>query len=205
MKHVFAVAVIFTFLNLPVYAADITDAVDMQFINNAFSDPNPTTNKEFEDVMERLENPREGVFTKIFKFFEKDKLKYDKAFKTKYENPSNQPLRLKDVPEEKPTVLITSTAYDSFGNRVNVGYYQIECKKEDNGYKLELMQGANKQIATVIARPISEDEKAPAIVYGRAEALNNGFIKITSANLDLTLLGYLKMEQTRPLEFAPLF
>ncbi len=205
MKHIILYCLFLSLLCTPVYSADITDNIDMQFINNAFSDPNPTTNKEFEDVMERLENPREGVFTKIFKFFEKDKLKYDKAFKTKYEKPGNQPLRLKDIPEEKPTVLITSNAYDSFGNKVNVGYYQVEFKKENEKYTLELKQGANKHIATLIARPIDEDDKAKGIVYSRAEALDNGFIKIVYSNLDVTLSGYLKIEQKPVYEFEPLY
>ena len=78
MKHIILYCLFLSLLCTPVYSADITDNIDMQFINNAFSDPNPTTNKEFEDVMNKLENPKEGVFTKIFKFFEKDKIKYDK-------------------------------------------------------------------------------------------------------------------------------
>lgn len=108
----------------------IDDNVDYDFINNAFTNPNPTTNKEFEDVMNKLENPKEGVFTKIFKFFEKDKIKYDKELKTRFENPNNQPARIKDVPEEKPTILITAESYDFKGNKVDVGYYQVEFKKK---------------------------------------------------------------------------
>lgn len=57
------------------------------------------------------------------------------------------------------------------------------------------MQGANKHIATLIAREIDEDEKAPSIVYGRAEATNNGYIKVIYANLDVTLLGFLKVKE----------
>ena len=94
MKRFFVIAVIFLTINCT-YAA-IDDNVDYDFINNAFTNPNPTTNKEFEEVMEKLENPKEGVFTKIFKFFEKDKIKYDKELKTRFENPNNQPARIKD-------------------------------------------------------------------------------------------------------------
>ena len=193
MRCFFVIAVIFLTINCT-YAA-IDDNVDYDFINNAFTNPNPTTNKEFEEVMEKLENPKEGVFTKIFKFFEKDKIKYDKELKTRFENPNNQPARIKDVPEEKPTVLITAESYDFKGNKVDVGYYQVEFKKENGKYFLELMQGANKHIATLIAREIDEDEKAPSIVYGRAEATNNGYIKVIYANLDVTLLGFLKVKE----------
>ena len=193
MRCFFVIAVIFLTINCT-YAA-IDDNVDYDFINNAFTNPNPTTNKEFEDVMNKLENPKEGVFTKIFKFFEKDKIKYDKELKTRFENPNNQPARIKDVPEEKPTVLITAESYDFKGNKVDVGYYQVEFKKENGKYFLELMQGANKHIATLIAREIEEDEKAPSIVYGRAEATNNGYIKVIYANLDVTLLGFLKVKE----------
>lgn len=203
MKCFFVIAVVFLTINCT-YAA-IDDNVDYDFINNAFTNPNPTTNKEFEEVMEKLENPKEGVFTKIFKFFEKDKIKYDKELKTRYANPNNQPTRIKDVPEEKPTVLITAESYDFKGNKVDVGYYQVEFKKENGKYFLELMQGANKHIATLIAREIEEDEKAPSIVYGRAEATNNGYIKVIYANLDVTLLGFLKVKEEPKKEFEAIY
>ena len=203
MRCFFVIAVIFLTINCT-YAA-IDDNVDYDFINNAFTNPNPTTNKEFEEVMEKLENPKEGVFTKIFKFFEKDKIKYDKELKTRFENPNNQPVRIKDVPEEKPTVLITAESYDFKGNKVDVGYYQVEFKKENGKYFLELMQGANKHIATLIAREIEEDEKAPSIVYGRAEATNNGYIKVIYANLDVTLLGFLKVKEEPKKEFEAIY
>lgn len=203
MRCFFVIAVIFLTINCT-YAA-IDDNVDYDFINNAFTNPNPTTNKEFEEVMEKLENPKEGVFTKIFKFFEKDKIKYDKELKTRFENPNNQPARIKDVPEEKPTVLITAESYDFKGNKVDVGYYQVEFKKENGKYFLELMQGANKHIATLIAREIDEDEKAPSIVYGRAEATNNGYIKVIYANLDVTLLGFLKVKEEPKKEFEAIY
>ena len=203
MKRFFVIAVIFLTINCAYGAID--DNVDYDFINNAFTNPNPTTNKEFEDVMNKLENPKEGVFTKIFKFFEKDKIKYDKELKTRFENPNNQPARIKDVPEEKPTVLITAESYDFKGNKVDVGYYQVEFKKENGKYFLELMQGANKHIATLIAREIEEDEKAPSIVYGRAEATNNGYIKVIYANLDVTLLGFLKVKEEPKKEFEAIY
>lgn len=203
MRCFFVIAVIFLTINCT-YAA-IDDNVDYDFINNAFTNPNPTTNKEFEEVMEKLENPKEGIFTKIFKFFEKDKIKYDKELKTRYANPNNQPTRIKDVPEEKPTVLITAESYDFKGNKVDVGYYQVEFKKENGKYFLELMQGANRHIATLIAREIEEDEKAPSIVYGRAEATNNGYIKVIYANLDVTLLGFLKVKEEPKKEFEAIY
>ncbi len=203
MRCFFVIAVIFLTFNCAYGAID--DNVDYDFINNAFTNPNPTTNKEFEDVMNKLENPKEGVFTKIFKFFEKDKIKYDKELKTRYANPNNQPVRIKDVPEEKPTVLITAESYDFKGNKVDVGYYQVEFKKENGKYFLELMQGANKHIATLIAREIEEDEKAPSIVYGRAEATNNGYIKVIYANLDVTLLGFLKVKEEPKKEFEAIY
>ena len=203
MRCFFVIAVIFLTINCT-YAA-IDDNVDYDFINNAFTNPNPTTNKEFEEVMNKLENPKEGFFTKMFKFFEKDKIKYDKELKTRYANPNNQPTRIKDVPEEKPTVLITAESYDFKGNKVDVGYYQVEFKKENGKYFLELMQGANKHIATLIAREIEEDEKAPSIVYGRAEATNNGYIKVIYANLDVTLLGFLKVKEEPKKEFEAIY
>ena len=203
MRCFFIFIVLFFSVNCAFAAID--DNIDYNFINNAFSNPNPTTNKEFEDVMQKLENPKEGFFTKMFKFFEKDKIKYDKELKTRYANPNNQPTRIKDVPEEKPTILITAESYDSKGNKVDVGYYQVEFKKENGKYFLELMQGANKHIATLIAREIDEDEKAPSIVYGRAEATNSGYIKVIYANLDLTLLGFLKIKEEPSKAFEPIY
>jgi len=208
MKRFIAVIFIFCALNAGfAYAeSDITENVDFNFINNAFSNPNPTTNKDFEDVMQKLEHPKEGFFTKMFKFFDKDKVKYDEAFKKKYENPNNQPARIKDVPDEKPTVLITANSKDSSGNFVATGYYQVAfTKNEDGKYFIELTQGAMKNIAKLPARTIDEDEKASGVIYARAEALNSGFIKVIYSNLDLTLLGFLKIDIEPDTVFEPLY
>lgn len=204
MKRFFIIA--FIMLGFGTCYAAIDDNIDYDFINNAFTDPNPTTNKDFENVMQQYEHPREGFFTKMFKFFDKDKAKYDEALKTRYENPDNQPTRIKDVPEEKPTVLISANSTDSKGNEVSIGYYQVGFKKLENGkYSLELMQGSNRHVAELVAREIDEDEKAPSIVYGRAETLDNGYIKVIYANLDVTLLGYLKIKQEIKKGFEPLY
>lgn len=208
MRRLFAIIFIICTLTIgaPVLAADITDGLDMNFINNAFTNPNPTTNKQFEDVMQKLEHPKEGFFTKMFKFFDKDKAKYDEVLKTKYQNANNQPTRIKDVPDEKPTVLITANSKDSSGNLVPTGYYQVNFKKDETGkYFIELTQGADKNIAKMPARIIPEDEKAPSVIYSRAEALNSGYIKVIYSNLDLTLLGFLKIEYEQPQEFEPLY
>ncbi|MCD8024009.1 MAG: hypothetical protein LUE64_00560 [Candidatus Gastranaerophilales bacterium] len=203
MKVFFAIA-FFMLFSLSSYAA-IDDNVDYDFINNAFTDPNPTTNAQFEQVMQQYENPREGFFTKIFKFFDKDKVKYDNALKTQFENPNNQPNRIKDVPEELPTILVSSDSIDSTGKVIKTGYYQLGYSKEGEKYILKLSQGAQKQIATLYARSIDEDEKAPAIVYGRSETMNNGYIKVIYANLDLTLLGFLKIVPDEKTEFTPVY
>jgi len=203
MKRFFIIAITMLFC-ANCYAA-IDENIDYDFINNAFSDK-VYTNQEFEKVMQQYERPREGFFTKMFKFFDSDKVKYDEAFKKKYENANNQPTRIKDVPEDKPTVLISANSVDSKGNSVGVGYYQVEIKKDELGkYTLELMQGADKHVATLVAREIDEDEKAPSIVYGRAETLENGYIKVIYANLDVTLLGYLKIKENQTPEFEPLY
>lgn len=204
MKRFFIIAIIL--LNFGICYAAIDDNIDYDFMNNAFSNPNTTTNKDFENLMQQYEKPKEGFFSKVYKFFDKDKVKYDEAFKTKYENANNQPRRIKDVPEEKPTVLISANSTDSKGNIVQPGYYQVEYKKDENGkYTLELMQGSNKHIASLVAREIDEDEKAPSIVYGRTETTQNGYIKVIYANLDLTLLGYLKIKEDIKQGFEPLF
>lgn len=204
MRYAFFIVIFLLTLNCSFAAID--DNIDYNLINNAFSNPNPTTNQDFENLMKQYENPREGFFTKMFKFFDKDKIKYDKDLKTRFENPNNQPKRIKDVPEEKPTVLISANSVDSSGNKVGVGYYQISYKKQDNDkYVLILTQGASAPIATLNAKTIDEDKDAPAIVYGRAETLNNGYIKVIYANLDLTLLGFLKVQTPEQNDFEPLY
>lgn len=202
MKRFFIIAIFMLFCAN--CQAAIDDNIDYDFINNAFTDK-PYTNQDFEKVMQQYEKPHEGFLKKAKKFFDKDKVKYDEAFKKKYENANNQPLRIKDTPEDKPTVLIPIEAVDSKGNVVLVGYYQVEIKKNEDGkYTLELMQGAGKHIATIMAREIDEDEKAETIVYGRAEVTNNGYVKVIYANLDVTLLGYLKVKEEKTSEFEPL-
>lgn len=202
MKIIILIAIIF--LCFGRVDAAIDDNIDYEFINNAFSDPNPTTNQDFENVMKQYETPREGFFTKMFRFFDADKAKYDKELKTKYEDPYNQPKRIKDVPDEKPTVLINIDSVDYLGNVVPVGHYQVEHKTENGKHYIKLSQGSKKDIATIVAREINEDEKAPAIIYGRAETLENGYVKVIYANLDLTLQGYLKINQPKKREFEPI-
>lgn len=199
----FIVIITLLFFSCNCYAA-IDDNIDYNFINGAFSEK-PVTNKEFEKVMQQYEKKHEGFFQKMYKYFDRDKVKYDEAFKKRYENPNNQPTRIKDIPEDKPTVLISTDSYDSKGNEVKVGYYQVRIKKEDGKYYLELIQGKDNLVATLVAREIDEDEKAPSIVYGRAETTNNGYIKIIYANIDVTLLGYLKVKEEKENNLAPLF
>ena len=92
--------------NLPsAHSEDMTD-FDYDFIDNAFSNPNPTTNKQFEEVMQRLEKEPNGPMYKLKRFLNRNNPEYDKNFKKQYENPNNQPTRIKDVPANKPTVTI---------------------------------------------------------------------------------------------------
>ena len=203
-RFIFITVIFFSFINCANCAID--DNLDYD-LNNAFSNPNPTTNQQFEDVMKQYEQPkREGLFKKLYRFFDSDKAKYDEAFKKRYENPNNQPTRIKDVPEDKPTVLISANSTDSSGNSVTAGYYQISFKKDENDkYTLELTEGGNRHVATLKAHIINEDDNAPSVVYARAQALDNGFIKVIYSNLDLTLIGYLKIVQNKIDEFEPLY
>ncbi len=204
MMRYFILILSLFFFAMPSFAS-LDDNLDYDFINNAFQGQKPVTNQEFENVMKQYEKPKEGFFTKVYKFFDKDKVKYDEAFKTRYESPDNQPLRIKDIPEEKPTVLISTNAVDSFGNIVAAGYYQVLFKEEEGKYYIELLQGANNKIAKLKAKKIDEDECAETIVYGRAQALDNGYIKVIYSNLDLTLLGFLKVKGADYSDFEPLY
>ena len=202
-KKLFVLSVLLVFSQAAF--ASLEDNLDYDFINSAFSDK-AYSNQDFEKVMKQYETKREGFFTKMYKFFDKDKVKYDEAFKKRYENANNQPKRIKDVPEDKPTILISAEAQDYKGNKVDVGYYQVEMKKDENGkYTLELMQGAKNHVATLLAKEISEDDKAPSIVYGRSETLDNGYIKVIYANLDVTLIGYLKIKEQDNNGFEPIY
>ncbi len=203
MKRLFIVFAIF-FINTVCYGVGIDDNIDYSFMDNAFSEK-PVTNQEFENLMKQYEKPREGFFTKMYKFFDKDKAKYDEAFKKRYESPNNQPLRIKDVPEDKPTVLISSEASDYSGNIVRPGYYQVELDKKEGNYFLNLTEGANKNIATLKARQIEENEDAKTVIYTKAEITKNGFIKIIYSNLDITLVGYLKIKENNKEFFEEIY
>ena len=78
MKRFFILLALFAlFIGQKGFCADDMMDIDYQFIDNAFSKPNPTTNKQFEEVMKQYENkePR-GFFYKIRKFFNKNERKY---------------------------------------------------------------------------------------------------------------------------------
>ena len=73
MKRFFILLALFAlFIGQKGFCADDMMDIDYQFIDNAFSKPNPTTNKQFEEVMKQYENkePR-GFFYNIRKFFNK--------------------------------------------------------------------------------------------------------------------------------------
>ena len=64
---------LFSFNLPPVYSEDMTD-FDYDFIDNAFSNPNPTTNKQFEEVMQRFEKEPNGPMYKLMRFLNRNKI-----------------------------------------------------------------------------------------------------------------------------------
>lgn len=192
----FATAVIFS--ASAAFGADGLDDLDYDFINNAFQNPNPTTNKQFEEVMERFENqePR-GIFYKMKKFFNKNNPEYDKEFKKQYESPNNQPLRIKDAPQSKPTVTIGADFTDSKGKRLEAGHYQVDFKKgyDENPdcYTIMLLQG-NTKAADIKAIAYEDDWETPAVVYSRVENVQDDLIRLIYSNLDVTIQGYIRLK-----------
>lgn len=179
------------------YAADDMTDFDYDFIDNAFSNPNPSTNKQFEEVMKQYENREpSGIFYKMRKFFNRDNPEFDKAFKKQYENPNNQPLRIKDAPADKPTVTIGANFYDSTGKMLPAGHYQADYKEGYDGnssiYTISLLQG-NTRVADIKAIPYKDDWETPAVVYCRIVNVQDNLIKIVYSNLDITILGYIKL------------
>ncbi len=183
----------FLFLTGVSFADDDMMDLDYDFINNAFSNPNPTTNKQFEEVMKQYENkePR-GFFYNIRKFFNKNNPAFDNDFKKKYENTNNQPSRLKDVPQSKPTITIGANFYDAEGNILEAGHYQAEYKKDGEHYTITLLQG-NTRVADIKAKPYEDSWDTPAVVYARTVNIRQDLLGIIYSNLDITILGYLRL------------
>lgn len=168
--------------------------LDYQFIDNAFSNPNPATNKQFEDVMKQYENrePR-GFFYNLRKFFNKNNPAFDKDFKKKYEDSHNQPLRLKDEPQSKPTVTIGANFYNSNGEIIQAGHYQADYKKDGENYTIVLLQG-NTRVAEIKGKLFEDDWETPAVVYARIVNVRSNLVKIIYSNLDMTIQGYIRLE-----------
>ncbi len=183
----------------PAYSEDMTD-FDYDFIDNAFSNPNPTTNKQFEEVMQRFEKEPNGLFYKMKRFFNRNNPEYDKNLKKMYENPNNQPARIKDVPQNKPTVTIGADFYDSSGNVQQAGHYQVDYKENDGKYTISLLQGQTR-VAEIKAIPYEDDWETPAVVYSRAVMVQDDLIRIIYANIDLTIQGYVRLKTPMPQGF----
>lgn len=181
------------------FGADSLDDLDYDFLNNAFSNPNPTTNKQFEDVMQKLENqePR-GLFYRIKKFFNRNNPEFDKDFKKRYEGVNNQPLRIKEAPESKPTVVIGADFSDSKGKKLEAGHYQVDFKEEYDGntdyYTIILLQG-NTKAAEIKAIAYEDDWETPAVVYSRIQNVQKDLIRLIYSNLDVTIQGYIRLKQ----------
>ncbi len=187
------IAVVFSLQ--PAFAADDMMDLDYEFIDNAFSNPNPTTNKQFEEVMKQYENREpNGLFYKIKKFFNRNNPEYDKDFKKKYEKPNNQPLRIKDTPESKPAVTIGANFYDSKGNIIQAGHYQADYKEENGNYTITLLQGTTR-IVDIKAIPHEDNWEEAAVVYCRTENVRDDLIRIIYSNLDLTIQGYVQLDK----------
>lgn len=174
-----------------------TDMMDLdyQFIDNAFLNPRPTTNKQFEEVMKQYENKEpHGFFYNIRKFFNKNNPAFDSDFKKKYENVNNQPTRIKDVPQSKPTITIGANFYDSSGNILEAGHYQAEYKKDGENYTITLLQG-NTRVADIKAKPYEDDWETAAVVYARTVNIRPNLLGIIYSNLDITIQGYVRLEE----------
>lgn len=194
MRKFLLILILLTFAGIAVADDGLTD-LDYQFIDNAFSNPNPTTNKQFEDVMKQYENrePR-GFFYSLRKFFNRNNPAFDKDFKTKYENANNQPLRLKDEPQSKPTITIGADFYDAKGNIIKAGHYQTDYKKEGENYTIVLLQG-NTRVADIKATPYEDDWETPAVVYSRTVNVRQNLVKVIYSNLDITIQGYVRLTE----------
>lgn len=180
------------FLNGSANAEDMTD-FDYNFIDNAFTNPNPTTNKQFEEVMKQYENkePR-GFIYSLKKKFNRHDPKYDMEFRKKYETTDKQPLRIKDAPEAKPTITIGSNFVDSKGKILSPGHYQVDYKQTDEKYTINLLQG-NTSVAELKAIIKEDDWQTPAVVYSRLESAGENLVKIVYSNLDITLVSYIRL------------
>lgn len=197
-KNFLTVVLGLIFLAAPAFSADGLDDLDYNFIDNAFQNPNPTTNKQFEEVMDKFENREpKGFFYNLKKFFNRDNPEYDSELKKRYEEPNNQPLRIKEAPESKPTVTIGGDFSDSRGKKLEAGHYQVDFKKgyDENPdyYTIILMQG-NTKAADIKAIPYEDDWETPAVVYSRIENVQDGLIRLIYANLDITIQGYIRLD-----------
>lgn len=184
---------LFSFNLPPVYSEDMTD-FDYDFIDNAFSNPNPTTNKQFEEVMQRFEKEPNGPMYKLMRFLNRNNPEYDKNLKKQYEDPNNQPTRIKDIPASKPTITIGADFYDSTGKVLEAGHYQVDYKELNGKYTISLLQGTTR-LAEIKAIPYEDDWETPAVVYSRAVMVQDGLIRIIYANIDLTIQGYVRLKR----------
>ena len=175
------------------YSEDMTD-FDYQFLDNAFSNPNPTTNKQFEEVMQRYEQEPNGVFYKLKRFLNRNNPEYDKHLKKMYENPNNQPARIKDAPESKPTITIGANFYDSTGKLLEAGHYQADYKEANGTYTISLLQGKTR-VAEIKAIPYEDDWETPAVVYARTQIVQDDLVRIIYANIDITIQGYVRLQK----------
>ena len=196
---VYFLCIFFGAMALPAFASDDMTDLDYDFINNAFSNPNPTTNKQFEDVMKQYENREpNGIFYKLKRFLNRNNPEFDKDFKKRYENPNNQPSRIKDTVEAKPTITIGADFYDSTGKLLEAGHYQVEHKEnaetgtQSGKYTINLLQGKTR-VAEIKAIPYEDNWDEPAVIYVRTENVQDDLIRIIYSNLDLTIQGYIRL------------
>ena len=111
-----------------------------------------------------------------------------------YENPNNQPARIKDAPESKPTITIGANFYDSTGKLLEAGHYQADYKEANGTYTISLLQGKTR-VAEIKAIPYEDDWETPAVVYARTQIVQDDLVRIIYANIDITIQGYVRLQK----------
>ena len=152
--------------------------LDFNFIDNPFAGQKIITDKEFNQTYDKYKSAIKqkktgGFWNWIFRHtLPKDK-QYQEPVKDSPMNYSDEIRFQKETLSQKPTIILSSTIYDSEGNEIKPGHYQVSVENST----MKFTQGFDT-IAVFKASKTKDNWDANKIIYARVTYPSEDVVKI---------------------------
>lgn len=166
---------------------------DMKFIDDPFANQKPVTQKQFNEVVNKMQAPNKGLIQKFKEYLGRNKPENDPALK-KFQSEGIGELgaKAKDFDNMKPNLILSGAIVDSYGRTIPEGHYQIMLSNQNNTKLINFMQG-NKLYGSIKAQNATDSWDKNVIIYARILYPNSNVARVIFSNLDVCVEGYAKI------------